>query len=82
MKEIEHIETTQEPAVCTSFAPCEKPQHVSSIPDKGNFLPCHYFDYIGGTSTGGRVMAETLTKDMSHVIQAYRYNVVPFSYAS
>lgn len=22
---------------------------------KGRFLPCHYFDYIGGTSTGGSV---------------------------
>lgn len=22
---------------------------------KGRFLPCHYFDYIGGTSTGGFV---------------------------
>ncbi|OCK74100.1 hypothetical protein K432DRAFT_247363, partial [Lepidopterella palustris CBS 459.81] len=21
-----------------------------------NYLPCHYFDYIGGTSTGGQVL--------------------------
>ena len=28
---------------------------------KGVFLPCHYFDYITGTSTGGRVKLYTKT---------------------
>lgn len=23
---------------------------------RGKYLPCHYFDYIGGTSTGGSVL--------------------------
>ena len=49
----------------SSFTPCDEPPHVSHIlrnpqddnsEDKapsGHFLPCHYFDYICGTSTGG-----------------------------
>lgn len=28
---------------------------------EGVFLPCHYFDYITGTSTGGRVKRYTIT---------------------
>jgi hypothetical protein len=49
----------------SSFHPLEQPQYVSHKPssphndsDEGDssdgvFLPCHYFDYICGTSTGG-----------------------------
>ncbi|KAL8331020.1 hypothetical protein RB593_001801 [Gaeumannomyces tritici] len=43
----------------SSFHPCHEPDHVSHItvsPDNASstthFLPCHYFDYVGGTSTG------------------------------
>jgi hypothetical protein len=37
----------------SSFSPCEQPRDcsVSTIPES-RFLPCHYFDYISGTSTG------------------------------
>jgi hypothetical protein len=51
------------PAV-TSFSPCIQPLNVchsviSTDSDHQNnhkvFLPCHYFDYIAGTSTGGYV---------------------------
>ncbi|KAI0379889.1 FabD/lysophospholipase-like protein [Hypomontagnella monticulosa] len=40
----------------TSFYPCAEPSNVSHL--DGNykpFLPCHYFDYIAGTSTGGLI---------------------------
>ena len=26
---------------------------LAAIPRSQRYLPCHYFDYIGGTSTGG-----------------------------
>ena len=52
--------------VCTSFGPHELPNQIarepsdfqkerdrcSAIPSAQRFLPCHYFDFIGGSSTG------------------------------
>jgi len=51
----------------SSFHPLDEPLNVSHIPPpsqpqdneqegnghNGHYLPCHYFDYICGTSTGG-----------------------------
>ena len=39
----------------SSFHPHDEPDHVShhQPSNRNNFLPCHYFDYICGTSTGG-----------------------------
>jgi hypothetical protein len=45
----------------SSFHPQNEPPNLSHIRDRedegdvsgGHFLPCHYFDYICGTSTGG-----------------------------
>lgn len=39
----------------TSFSPCTEPPNVSHLEDGEYtpYLPCHYFDYITGTSTGG-----------------------------
>jgi patatin-like phospholipase/acyl hydrolase len=49
------------PAV-SSFSPLDQPPNVCHSPTDSNrqnnhrvFLPCHYFDYIAGTSTGGLV---------------------------
>ncbi|KAI0016706.1 FabD/lysophospholipase-like protein [Xylariomycetidae sp. FL0641] len=41
----------------SSFSPCEEPPNVSHhLSHKyTHFLPCHYFDYVGGTSTGGLI---------------------------
>ncbi|OTB16831.1 hypothetical protein K445DRAFT_10388 [Daldinia sp. EC12] len=39
----------------TSFYPCGEPQDVSQLDSYCPFLPCHYFDYIAGTSTGGLI---------------------------
>ncbi|KAI1458357.1 FabD/lysophospholipase-like protein, partial [Annulohypoxylon moriforme] len=43
----------------TSFSPCSEPRNLShriySEDGYTPFLPCHYFDYIGGTSTGGLI---------------------------
>ncbi|RYC58480.1 hypothetical protein CHU98_g7726 [Xylaria longipes] len=54
----------QDGATRSSFHPCEKPDDVSHLTNGNNlgnpteytpFLPCHYFDYIGGASTGALV---------------------------
>ncbi|TAQ86448.1 hypothetical protein B7494_g5222 [Chlorociboria aeruginascens] len=48
----------------SSFYPLKQPQHASHTPSssdnddegiQGVYLPCHYFDYICGTSTGGLI---------------------------
>ncbi|KAI6090917.1 FabD/lysophospholipase-like protein [Hypoxylon rubiginosum] len=41
----------------TSFSPCTEPPNVSHLEDGEYtpYLPCHYFDYITGTSTGGLI---------------------------
>lgn len=31
------------------------PTRTEGLPDSSLFLPCHYFQYAGGTSTGGQV---------------------------
>jgi len=37
----------------SSFSPCKEPANVSHITGPyTHYLPCHYFDYIAGTSTG------------------------------
>jgi len=47
----------------SSFSPCEyppiqrggesEPRLIHELHEDQLFLPCHYFTYIGGTSTGG-----------------------------
>jgi len=59
MKEIEKVEKITDPQVHSSFHPEEyRPCYLNKVPDhltRCRYLPCHYFDYIGGTSTGGYV---------------------------
>lgn len=61
MQVIRDVEIDCNGATKSSFHPCQKPDHVSHLTNQDNldnqaeytpFLPCHYFDYIGGTSTG------------------------------
>ncbi|KIX04444.1 uncharacterized protein Z518_05312 [Rhinocladiella mackenziei CBS 650.93] len=57
MKEIENIEKNLKPEALSSAATDrisrkDIPDHVFG---EGKYLPCHYFDYIGGTSTGGLI---------------------------
>ena len=61
MKQIRDVEGREDSATSSSFYPCDKPDNVSQLANISNldnpteytpFLPCHYFDYIGGTSTG------------------------------
>lgn len=50
----------------SSFSPCEYPpievngkivaRNPDSLDDDQLYLPCHYFTFIGGTSTGGYVV--------------------------
>lgn len=40
----------------SSFNPCDPPlDFCYSKSADSRFLPCHYFDYVGGTSTGACV---------------------------
>ena len=61
-------QTYPEHPAATSFHPLEPPSAPSSIYDSSDsqhssssdgasncWLPCHYFDYMAGTSTGGQV---------------------------
>ncbi|KAI1303287.1 acyl transferase/acyl hydrolase/lysophospholipase [Xylaria venustula] len=57
---IQTFEREEDGKTRSSFHPCEKPINVSQLPNLNNldntpFLPCHYFDYIGGTSTGALI---------------------------
>ena len=60
MKHIRDIEQdTKPPAKSSADAPFLE-QYRDKIKLEGaemfkDYLPCHYFDYIGGTSTGGYV---------------------------
>ncbi|KAH6640517.1 patatin-like phospholipase-domain-containing protein [Chaetomium tenue] len=57
MQEIERIEQTLEPRASASTQTDRIPRE--QIPDdvfrEGQYLPCHYFDYIAGTSVGGLI---------------------------
>lgn len=57
MREIASIEQTLEPSASSSAQTERIPR--DQIPDdvyrEGQYLPCHYFDYIAGTSVGGLI---------------------------
>ncbi|KAK4252456.1 patatin-like phospholipase-domain-containing protein [Corynascus novoguineensis] len=57
MQEIERIEQSLEPYASASTHTDRIPRE--QIPDdvfrEGQYLPCHYFDYIAGTSVGGLI---------------------------
>lgn len=62
MVEIGKIELSYPEAHTTSFYPFEQPEQPLSTKPRSldesfliDFLPCHYFDYIVGTGTGGIV---------------------------
>lgn len=44
------------PCVATDVASCSSQQDTETIAtDSSPWLPCHYFDYMAGTSTGGLI---------------------------
>ena len=57
MREIERLERSLEPKALSSTHTDRIPR--DQIPDdvfrEGQYLPCHYFDYIAGTSVGGLI---------------------------
>jgi hypothetical protein len=57
MQEIERIEKSLEPRAAASTQTDRIPRE--QIPEdvfrEGKYLPCHYFDYIAGTSVGGLI---------------------------
>jgi hypothetical protein len=82
MKIIAEIEgSTKPPAKRSSDSPFAKSDAFTSlIPTASNdsddisgFLPCHYFDYIAGTSTGGliAIMLGRLRMDVQQTIDRY-----------
>ncbi|KAK3684050.1 acyl transferase/acyl hydrolase/lysophospholipase [Podospora appendiculata] len=66
--------------ISSSFWPCEQPNHVSHIRDQHNpqsytrYLPCHYFDFICGTSTGGliTIMLSRLRMPVEDCLEEYK----------
>lgn len=54
IQEIQNEERRLQGKIKSSFYPCDCPPTYSEVATP--FLPCHYFDYIGGTSTGACVM--------------------------
>ncbi|KAH6618082.1 patatin-like phospholipase-domain-containing protein [Chaetomium sp. MPI-SDFR-AT-0129] len=57
MREIERIEKSLEPRASASTQTDRIPndQIPEDVLKDGQYLPCHYFDYIAGTSVGGLV---------------------------
>jgi len=53
----------------SSFSPCQYPAQklgqrtIRELDDEERYLPCHYFTFAGGTSTGGCVLHPSSTID-------------------
>jgi hypothetical protein len=76
MREIAHIEQTLDPRASSSAQTDRIPR--DKIPDdvfrEGQYLPCHYFDYIAGTSVGGliAIMLGMLGHNVDECIKEFR----------
>ena len=61
MSKIEAIERNHEDSAASSLHPQRSPEisngkpnaNDSEVSTGSSFYPCHYFDYVFGTSTGG-----------------------------
>ena len=67
MNKIGDIEKSLDETTASSFSPCDykptrvdpldegaiEPSEREGLPNSALFLPCHYFTYAAGTSTGG-----------------------------
>jgi hypothetical protein len=76
----------------SSFSPCEYPPRevngtlvqraIQRLDPDELYLPCHYFTFIGGTSTGGYVLSflePCLELHMLTVLKTYQHHVVKIS---
>jgi hypothetical protein len=73
----------------SSFSPCEYPDlevngelvpcQVDTLEDDQRYLPCHYFTFAGGTSTGGSVASFPGRTTHTDRIKAYQYNDIKIS---
>lgn len=54
---LEPISTLTQPPDRTSRITRRRETRQELLLEKSKYLPCHYFDYIGGTSTGGSVVS-------------------------
>lgn len=75
MKKIREEEEFEKPPACTSAdSPMVEADRIQPKKPGGSaFLPCHYFDYIAGTSTGGliAIMLGRLRMDVEKTIDEY-----------
>ena len=76
MKEITRLEkSSKPPASCSANSIWDQePGSDDATRPNTEFLPCHYFDYIGGTSTGGliAVMLGRLRMNVDQCIETYK----------
>ncbi|KAI4143922.1 MAG: hypothetical protein LQ340_006839 [Diploschistes diacapsis] len=75
MDEVSLLERSKEPSALSSAHSIwnhETAEEAASHPN--DYLPCHYFDYIGGTSTGGliAVMLSRLRMSVDQCIGVYK----------
>src|SRR5947199_7725882 len=77
MHQIAKIERTENPAASSSASSAliDSPEQSAKVAsgqssERASFLPCHYFDYIAGTSSGGlcAIMLGRLRMSVSAVL--------------
>ncbi|KAI1735341.1 acyl transferase/acyl hydrolase/lysophospholipase [Xylaria scruposa] len=64
MQVIRNLELAQDESIRSGFRPCEMPDNFSHLNDHAEFTPFllfHYFDYMGGTSTGTHTYSTLIT---------------------
>jgi hypothetical protein len=73
----------------SSFSPCEYPdlevngelvpRQIDTLEDDERYLPCHYFTFAGGTSTGGSVVSFPRRTTHADWDKPYQYNDIEIS---
>jgi hypothetical protein len=78
MSKVQQYEEEEEPNIESSAAPRSTYKWIHPPPSgrycPSPFLPCHYFDYIGGTGTGGliAIMLGRLRHDVDTALDVYQ----------
>ena len=70
----ERRRTTSESSLTDDPTAITDPTSIEGLPNSSLFLPCHYFDYAAGTSTGGliSIMLSRLRMTVDDCISEYK----------